>query len=1229
MVGAGFSRNADKKRQDVRDAPTWRDVSESIRRKLYPQFDHGNGQAGMNATSEAGDLLRLAHEYKAAFGRGDLHKLIKEQIRDDEFTPGEMHARLLRLPWCDVFTTNWDTLLERTRVSVVERAYKIVGNIEQIPNAARPRIVKLHGSVPDQFPLISTEEDYRTYPDKFAPFVNTVQQAMMESVFCLIGFSCDDPNFLQWSGWVRDNLGAAAPKVYLAGWLDLSQHQRRMLEDRKVVVIDLAHHPKGKQWPEHLRHRYATDWLLHTLECGRPYDVKDWPSRVIQHTQGIREYLQPVVAVASDEPKDEPHYKADDLPERVKYILGVWSHNRKMYPGWLATPSSMQQRLSSKTREWEQPILHALPNLEPVDRLNALHELIWRREILLEPISSELETTATEILEKIDCECRTINGCDDKQVNWTDVREAWRMIALALVTVARQRFEHDIFNKRIDALSPFRNDDQDVNHRIHHERCLWAIYSLDFNKLETSLKAWSVENCDPAWMMRKSALLFEMGKFDDAERLIKNTLATIREAPSDERSLSSPSREGWALWTASTPEEFIGIMHENRPAPFSRWAELTPLKCNAYIEIRHYFEAVKGREENRLHRSFDLGGGQSSRTIFSTAEYDEWIASHRAIRLAEIVGLPPFSRDVNVASDMLEIAAGKLSLHEHELASRLILRLPHKDLLINRVLSRQRVAAMPADSVTRLVTIYNGVIDYALQRIPDVSTPPHDMFWIKRMLVAMEVLSRLVIRLNPTEAEQIFNSALGWYGNSRIAQYPMNSTPILNVLKRSWQTLPEDRQVAHFIDLCSAPIAGMDGFTEFEQYMDTAEILSHDITSPPRTADNETRWLEAVNFLVRGLRGVTESRKRASARISWMASLGCLNNTEKSRVALALWGDDYTNHNNLPIDTSIDDWWFLILPEPTPGVAEKRFRVKWFNTESLTGVKQPNVDDILSQVGSAIHNLKLHGNKFTLSDTERSFLTTLVTKWSNTPAPSRSTDRDRLKFFWIGDQVGESIRRAITGIKSILLELQLAQPIAEQLFKKVENLNKSGNPAFGLTAGLIMALPGHADSIELSMREGLASADDFLAKDAAEGLWFWMWSATDFMPNKPKPPTDELVHEIGIIIAIRRWAVLGQALQIAKWVFSDGDPGHKAVIGKLVLQGLGSLAEELRYDGRSDKDYDVPLFRWGCTHLALAMMECGFFVNNPAVTHWIDNAENDPLPEVRHAKHPSSSLQDG
>ena len=188
----------------------------------------------------------------------------------------------------------------------MDRTFSVVRDMDEIPLAHKPRIVKLHGSLPAQFPLIFAEEDYRTYPTRFAPFVNTVQQAMMETVLCLVGFSGNDPNFLSWSGWVRDNLGDSAPKIFLAGWLDLPDHRRRMLERRRVVPIDLARHPRADEWPEHLRHHYATDWVLHTLEQGRPSDLMSWPSPPSQQSKEIPSYLRPVVKVVCQRPKEEP-----------------------------------------------------------------------------------------------------------------------------------------------------------------------------------------------------------------------------------------------------------------------------------------------------------------------------------------------------------------------------------------------------------------------------------------------------------------------------------------------------------------------------------------------------------------------------------------------------------------------------------------------------------------------------------------------------------------------------------------------------------------------------------------------------------------------------------------------------------------------------------------------------------------------------------------------------------
>ena len=307
MIGSGFSRNAQKTRFDAHDIPLWRDIANALFDQLYPQSSGAGSNGGHAITPSVDNVLRLAQEYETAFGRSDLISLLDWLIRDNEFVPGSAHFRLLQLPWRDVFTTNWDTLLERANREITERPYRVVQNVKQLPIVSPPRIIKLHGSFPSHFPLIVTEEDYRTYPTAFAPLVNTVQQAMMETVFFLIGFSGDDPNFLNWSGWVRDNLGEAALKIYLAGWLGLSPHRRRMLEARGVVPIDLANHPKASSWPVHLRHQYATDWLLYTLAPSQPYDQTTWPSPPTEEESRIPEHLQPVMRIVPEVPLSEPN----------------------------------------------------------------------------------------------------------------------------------------------------------------------------------------------------------------------------------------------------------------------------------------------------------------------------------------------------------------------------------------------------------------------------------------------------------------------------------------------------------------------------------------------------------------------------------------------------------------------------------------------------------------------------------------------------------------------------------------------------------------------------------------------------------------------------------------------------------------------------------------------------------------------------------------------------------
>ena len=64
---------------------------------------------------------------------------------------------------------------------------------------------------------------------------------MLETQLCLIGFSGDDPNFLSWLGWLRDNMGENCPPIYLVGlFRSMSVAEKMTLESQNITVVDLG-----------------------------------------------------------------------------------------------------------------------------------------------------------------------------------------------------------------------------------------------------------------------------------------------------------------------------------------------------------------------------------------------------------------------------------------------------------------------------------------------------------------------------------------------------------------------------------------------------------------------------------------------------------------------------------------------------------------------------------------------------------------------------------------------------------------------------------------------------------------------------------------------------------------------------------------------------------------------------------------------------------------------------
>lgn len=120
LVGAGFSRNAELAGDDTSPPPTWSDLHTAMARELY------NDRWREAPT----DSLRLADEFRIYLGQAALIEFLHRQIVDASWKPGQLHRALMALPWSDVLTTNYDTLLERA--SYKHRAVRDENDLSQI-----------------------------------------------------------------------------------------------------------------------------------------------------------------------------------------------------------------------------------------------------------------------------------------------------------------------------------------------------------------------------------------------------------------------------------------------------------------------------------------------------------------------------------------------------------------------------------------------------------------------------------------------------------------------------------------------------------------------------------------------------------------------------------------------------------------------------------------------------------------------------------------------------------------------------------------------------------------------------------------------------------------------------------------------------------------------------------------------------------------------------------------
>ncbi len=499
MVGAGFSKNADDQ------FPDWPQLGDIFYKKIH----------GREPTQRYLNVLKLADEVEAAFGRPVLKGLLRSSIPDKNCEPSPLHVKLLDLPWTDVFTTNYDTLLERACSLVTSQKYDVIVNKEDLVFSERPRIIKLHGSFSSSVrDFVITEEDYRLYPKNFAPFVNTVQQSLLENTLCLIGFSGDDPNFLQWIGWIRDNLGRhALLKIYLVGVFDISDAQRKLFDQRDIVLVNLA----GCQGVEN-DHYKVLHWFCEELRSRKAETNRlEWAtgSRMLSF--------------------DREH---SNKTEQIQKLVSEWRSFRLLYPGWCILPEDRRGYLWIFTQWWLAEVALVKSDLPlPLD-LTFAYELNWRLERCLYPIWNSVGDWFEELLlqywpfsSEDEKRAAQINPDNPKyqQLPWVEIKSMWLHLSLSVLRLYREEGMDEKWqatNKKLESLSQYLSPEEKAF--LSYERTLHSLFALDLPEIKKQLSAWVSNESLPFWEAKRAGILVEIGQIEDAEKILEQSLQNIR-----------------------------------------------------------------------------------------------------------------------------------------------------------------------------------------------------------------------------------------------------------------------------------------------------------------------------------------------------------------------------------------------------------------------------------------------------------------------------------------------------------------------------------------------------------------------------------------------------------------------------------------------------------------------------------------------------------------------------
>jgi len=714
LVGAGFSRNAIKTKRTVKTPPVWSALGDSMLKELH----------GKKINRNYVDVLNVAQEYVAENGRKAMDAFLEREIPDKGLEPSDLHKLLMSLPWADVFTTNYDTLLERAADDIVGRNYERVVDKDKLVLSHSPRIIKLHGSFDSNESYVISTEDYRRYPIDQASMVNTMQQSLIENTLCLFGFSGDDPNFLKWIGWIRDNLGKSMPKIYLIGYLRCEKSKRRLLSSRNIVPVDIA------------------------PICESPADIPEALKRVIQYLQSKRI-------------DTEDWANNTILDEHENLCLPKIKQQYSKYPGWLIIPHTKREQVINYLYEANNEALSDPNNLELAYYVN------W----YLEKVGIPLFKSYVNYFEPIVVH----NEVPDDEEAFIQ----WSTLVLAIMRAYRENAKEDKWEEYKNKIEAnYKRLDANLKSRYLYELCLFDICAYDFKHLYEHLRIWKDLSKSPLWQAKRAALVAEFFDMGDAQAELESALKSIRAIQNlspisgDYSNLSAESviifilgrikqAKKLADWELPTSEDtYTERMHE-----------LANYYCDPLAEIINFEKVVKPyvHVDNVVAKpSFDLDRVRKNYT-FSNEQKPLRLAT-QYMRILEEYGLPLSLRKVGQFDNVpMRNLIDNLSQVYPTMAAVIMLRTGNVE-SVEGLFGRKTLTQLTRKTVDDVLRIYVGLFNDIITRSKKDAASKYRTDAIRTVIP--EIVSRLVAKASFDEKREVLHLLELYYKSKSVELIP-------------------------------------------------------------------------------------------------------------------------------------------------------------------------------------------------------------------------------------------------------------------------------------------------------------------------------------------------------------------------------------------------------------------------------------------------------------------------